>query len=128
MALSIEKLRELSREYAQRALPASPRKKRPKGRKRSTKRKRAPQPDRYQRYLKSPHWLKFRDAILMARSYRCEEEGCENNRALHVHHLTYKRLGRERPEDVKVYCEFHHSLVDENHMKKSRYAFLKDRN
>ncbi len=59
--------------------------------------------DRYNLYLNSDQWLKFRRRILKERGNRCEE--CSSTeKPLHLHHLTYKRLGNEYPADVKVLC------------------------
>lgn len=77
--LSIEELRKISAEYAQRTV--SP----------------------YAEYLKSEHWRVFRAGIIAERGNRCEDCGC-NSRRVQVHHLTYLRVGAELPSDVKVLC------------------------
>jgi 5-methylcytosine-specific restriction endonuclease McrA len=57
----------------------------------------------YNQYLLTEHWQKTRKATLAARGYQCEK--CRKRGGeLHVHHLTYARLGQERPEDLQVLC------------------------
>lgn len=56
----------------------------------------------YQDYLKTEHWQTTRKATLADRNYKCEK--CGKRGLLHVHHLTYKRLGDELPEDLQVLC------------------------
>lgn len=76
----------------------------------------------YAVYIQSAAWKRFRERAIRSRGGHCEK--CPATHPLEVHHLTYERLGRERLSDVQVLCEFHHSLVDEKHMRKSGYAFL----
>jgi 5-methylcytosine-specific restriction endonuclease McrA len=58
-------------------------------------------------YLTSVHWrfTRWRKKTLMLftkGSVRCEK--CGSERYLHIHHITYKRLGRERMSDLQVIC------------------------
>jgi 5-methylcytosine-specific restriction endonuclease McrA len=54
-------------------------------------------------YYDSPHWRSLRLEVLAGADYRCAK--CRQHRAwLHVHHLTYERLGAERLEDVQPLC------------------------
>ncbi len=63
--------------------------------------------ERYTAYLKSQYWLKFRKNVLAHRGRICEE--CKTaTRKVHVHHLTYDRLGHEVDSDVQVLCEACH--------------------
>jgi len=67
----------------------------------------------YQEYLKSTHWQRVRLDALKRAGYECracEIDGVE----LQVHHLTYKRLGRERPRDLRVLCADCHKAVHAN--------------
>ncbi len=64
----------------------------------------------YRDYLKSEHWQSFRKK--MREKYgglRCEF--CEASGILHLHHRTYKRLGKEWLGDVVLICENCHNLV-----------------
>jgi 5-methylcytosine-specific restriction endonuclease McrA len=58
----------------------------------------------YQSYLRSPEWKAIRAAAIARAAYRCERCGTGGLR-LQVHHLTYERLGREEPRDLKVVCK-----------------------
>ncbi|KKK81746.1 hypothetical protein LCGC14_2810350 [marine sediment metagenome] len=53
-------------------------------------------------YLKSPVWR--RKAARLKRKRKCCEV-CGRGNRLHVHHLTYERIGQERPSDLIVLCE-----------------------
>lgn len=62
-------------------------------------------------YYKSSHWQFIRDKRLsFNRDYfngRCEI--CFTNRATHVHHITYARMGREWIFDLAAICEECHA-------------------
>lgn len=69
----------------------------------------------YDEYLKSEHWIVFSNKIKRERDSKCEDCGIEEREAtrrdrqhLNVHHLTYKNLGNEKPEDVVVVCHYCH--------------------
>lgn len=58
----------------------------------------------YSDYLQTVEWQAKRRVLLRERGNQCER--CPGlNRALHVHHKTYKRVGHELPEDLEVLCE-----------------------
>jgi hypothetical protein len=73
----------------------------------------------YEEYLRSPTWrLRRADAIKRAGG-KCEDCRAEYRLrgaasgymmwpAQEVHHLTYERVGNERPEDLVALCERHH--------------------
>jgi 5-methylcytosine-specific restriction endonuclease McrA len=63
----------------------------------------------YRKYLKSPHWLETREAAKERANHFCEE--CFSTQRLEVHHLTYKNLGREEPNDLKVLCRDCHQAA-----------------
>ncbi len=56
----------------------------------------------YHRYLRSRGWLKRRGEAVARAHGHCER--CGSNVRLEVHHRTYARVGRERPEDLEVLC------------------------
>lgn len=56
----------------------------------------------YREYLKSPWWKLVRRRAILAAGHRCRI--CRVSARLEVHHLTYERLGNERPEDVIALC------------------------
>lgn len=74
--------------------------------------------EQYAVYLQSPAWRAKREAVLQRCGGRCED--CEQyrrinhfgqrNRAVHVHHLTYDRVGREHLGDLMGLCERHHRI------------------
>ena len=73
----------------------------------------------YQAYLLTDHWKDFSMNVRAERK-NCERCGCSRvdsiakyQQALHVHHKTYERLGRELPSDVEVLC-FHCHLITEH--------------
>jgi hypothetical protein len=70
----------------------------------------------YLDYLDSAEWDEQRRAALARAEYRCEECGASDV-VLHVHHLTYVRLGDEWPEDLQVLCEVCH---EEAHKQPAR--------
>lgn len=63
----------------------------------------------YPVYLRSPHWQKTRKAALKRACHKCET--CGSVERLQVHHLTYKRLRAELPEDLQVLCSRCHCAV-----------------
>lgn len=63
----------------------------------------------YSEYLASPHWQALRVKMLERARYKCE--ACQDtDSVLHVHHLTYERLGCELEEDLIVLCEECHKV------------------
>ena len=65
----------------------------------------------YIAYLASPQWRARADAAIARAGGRCQV--CNVDRwfsRLNVHHRTYERLGRERPEDLIVLCRHCHDL------------------
>lgn len=69
----------------------------------------------YYDYLKSPQWQTVRDAALKRANYQCEK--CKSAKNLQVHHITYKRLGYELPEDLIVLCKDCHENVHSEDLK-----------
>lgn len=70
----------------------------------------------YGDYLKSGHWLLFKEKI-KGRKRRCPVCGSDKN--LEIHHKTYERLGCENKGDVVCLCPAHHDDV---------HAWLKEEN
>jgi len=80
----------------------------------------------YEDYLLSSRWRLIRRQALVRARWRCQNPACPDDAVrwltdteifemavpyrLEVHHLTYERLGRERPDDLLVLCERCHSL------------------
>jgi hypothetical protein len=59
---------------------------------------------RYRTVMGSPGWRRRRARVLRAAGRRCQTPGC-TARAVDVHHVTYARLGHERPGDLLAVCE-----------------------
>jgi RecQ family ATP-dependent DNA helicase len=64
-------------------------------------------PAEYEKYLESHRWKEFSKDIL-AKHENCQI--CER-KAQHVHHLHYRTLGREDPEDIMALCEKCHCFI-----------------
>lgn len=63
----------------------------------------------YDEYLRSPHWRAFRAAYHRTHApVTCA--ACPRT-TVSLHHVTYARLGRERPADVIPLCRGHHEAV-----------------
>ncbi len=64
--------------------------------------------ENYRVYLSSPHWVKFRAAFRAAdvpQACICGDDD------VHLHHLTYERIGAELFSDVVPLCGSCHALV-----------------
>lgn len=80
--------------------------------------------EKYEAVLRSEWWTKtVRPKILERAGGRCEY--CGKSAELQVHHLTYKRLGEERPSDVMALCERCHEIADRYREIRNFAAFLK---
>lgn len=58
--------------------------------------------NKYKSYLRSKKWKAKKAAIFNERGKKCEDCGYE--KGLHIHHLTYKRIYKERLSDLKILC------------------------
>jgi hypothetical protein len=67
----------------------------------------------YDAHLASPEWRRFADEQRVLARYRCERNGCGFlSQEVEVHHIHYRTLGKERPEDVLVLCPGCHYELD----------------
>jgi hypothetical protein len=64
--------------------------------------------EKYEKYLNSNEWKELRQRILNRDKYICQI--CKTNKAVQVHHLTYKRLGNEQDFDLISVCLPCHEL------------------
>ncbi|MBA2754805.1 MAG: HNH endonuclease [Chloroflexia bacterium] len=71
----------------------------------------------YRDYLNSYNWQQRRQFILQRDGHRCRQ--CGDAYRLEVHHLTYRRLGREHPNDLMTLCRPCHESVHQR-IKQSR--------
>lgn len=62
----------------------------------------------YASYLSSDHWRDTREQAIERAGGECERCGTSDP-PLHVHHLTYERLGREQDDDLEVLCRSCHA-------------------
>ena len=63
----------------------------------------------YNRYRKSNRWQGKRRAIMKRAGYKCRN--CKKRPATQVHHETYKRIGRERLNDLTAVCGGCHKRI-----------------
>ena len=66
----------------------------------------------YRLYLRTPEWRETRLAALIRAGHACHLNRSHTER-LEVHHNTYERRGRERPQDLVVLCRECHELFHE---------------
>lgn len=71
----------------------------------------------YAEYLKSEAWRAKREDAFRHYGRKCDR--CGSTRNLHIHHLSYARLGREEMEDLQVLCH-------DCHEKRHDRTFLRD--
>jgi hypothetical protein len=64
---------------------------------------------RYRAVMGSAGWRRLRAATIRRAGRRCERCGARG--PLDAHHLTYARLGRERPGDLLAVCERCHGVL-----------------
>lgn len=64
---------------------------------------------RYNTYLKSSKWKAKRKMMFELRGRACEK--CRSTKRLQVHHLTYKRVFNELPEDLLIVCHSCHEKI-----------------
>lgn len=60
----------------------------------------------YRSYLETPHWKSVRRRTLARNGGVCNV--CGSSEDLNIHHLTYKRIGREKDSDLQVLCRGFH--------------------
>jgi hypothetical protein len=63
----------------------------------------------YSEYLKTGHWLEIRERIIKRCNGICE--GCGENKATQVHHLTYKNKGNEFLFELIGLCSDCHNRI-----------------
>lgn len=73
----------------------------------------------YKNYLSSPEWKAKKLSILKRDDYKCRS--CGSNILLHVHHITYKRIGKERLSDLVTVCANCHKELHDYHGKNAKY-------
>ena len=61
---------------------------------------------KYRKYLLSDEWAQIRIDLFNHRGKQCEL--CLSKNKLEVHHLTYKNIFNEEPEDLMILCKSCH--------------------
>jgi HNH endonuclease len=76
-------------------------------------------PDRYHQRISSASWKTLKREVIEQRGNRCER--CRQESAsLALHHVHYRSLGSEQPEDVELLCSECHTRADEARAAKGR--------
>lgn len=79
--------------------------------------------DSYKQYLQSEHWSNIKNRFYNSKLFNGGCDCCgESNCRLNLHHKTYKRLGREKLDDLIAVCdrchkEIHYLLNNNNSSK-----------
>lgn len=76
-------------------------------------------PDRYHKRISSAQWKSLKRKVIGQRGNQCERCGRENA-SLELHHLHYRSMGSEQPEDVILLCRECHAEADEGRSAKNR--------
>ena len=63
----------------------------------------------YARYINSAEWQELRRKVIARANGKCE--GCGNQPAANVHHLTYQRFGKEMLFDLAAVCKDCHKAI-----------------
>ena len=66
---------------------------------------------KYDDYISSAAWRAKRKQKLESVGHCCQVIGCKLREELECHHLTYKRFGDERMDDLVILCDIHHAIV-----------------
>jgi hypothetical protein len=81
---------------------------------------------RYDTYLQSVEWKVKKTEVLIRDSHRCQS--CGNTTHLHVHHITYKRLGNENIDDLVTVCRQCHKELHDYYGKNAvNYPLLRSK-
>lgn len=72
----------------------------------------------YEVYLGSDIWKERAGSALKRAGYICER--CKRRKAVHVHHLSYERVGEELPGDLQALCFQCHDQAHEGQLSINR--------
>lgn len=67
----------------------------------------------YEFYLRSTAWKRRKDEYYSTHAKRCS--ACGSKKSIHLHHMTYERLGAERDSDLVPLCYGCHEKVHQLH-------------
>lgn len=79
--------------------------------------------EKYDDYLLTKHWRNKRKLIIAERHGVCQKckKKIEEKGKIHIHHLTYERIGDELAEDLMLLCEdCHHKIHNKGKSKKKK--------
>jgi 5-methylcytosine-specific restriction endonuclease McrA len=77
----------------------------------------------YANYMLSSQWKARCFDVLQRDKYLCQ--ACFKHKATQVHHLTYKRVGKERLEDLISVCKRCHNIITRcNRKSRLKYKHL----
>lgn len=65
----------------------------------------------YSAYLKSKHWRLFKKTFRASKYHYGKCFICSKEKNIHLHHLTYERIGKEKLTDVVELCKGCHRNV-----------------
>lgn len=74
------------------------------------------------KYYQSQDWRLKRKLILYRDNNQCQDCGYQLSRCLEIHHLTYDRLYREQPDDLKTLCHQCHKKADRKRESTTGYS------
>jgi len=82
--------------------------------------------DRYQQHIASTAWKNLRAEVIELRGYRCQRcQRCQQDKpGLALHHVHYRTLGHETPDDVELLCAVCHEIAD---FERSKHNSLGER-
>ena len=66
-----------------------------------------------QLYMRSDQWKSLKSQVLTIQNNQCKL--CGSSYDLHLHHLTYERLGDEKMSDLAVLCSQCHQLQHDHY-------------
>lgn len=75
----------------------------------------------YKSYLSTNHWKTLRIKVAERHQYTCLRCSGVFKVGFHIHHNTYKRLGREKLEDLGFYCNRCHSVIHNDRKNKKNF-------
>ena len=76
----------------------------------------------YHAYINSEEWAALRQRLFEWRGRECQECG-ETYGEMHVHHLTYVRLGMEYDNDLVILCPSCHEWADSVRAQYRQFAY-----
>lgn len=83
---------------------------------------------KYQKYITSQEWYDLKIDLLKIRGCKCEKCGKKKRpTGLHIHHLTYVRLFKEKAEDLLILCPTCHMKIHGLFKEKQKVKVLKSK-